>query len=198
MTEKREHRAPRIRPGDHLPDRELTSIRGETVTLPDPHALTHLQLRRFASCPICNVHLGTFVRREREIAAADVTEIVVFHSSVEAMLPHQGALPFVAVADPERSLYDEFGVTRGARSVLDPRSWTAPLKPAAWAAANRERHTRGAHNDRPDLFGFPADFLVAPEGRVLAAKYGTYANDQWSVDDVLALAARHRGTLANG
>ncbi len=30
-----------------------------------------------------------------------------------------------------------------------------------------------------------ADFLVRADGRVLAAKYGTHAYDQWSVDEPL-------------
>ncbi|WP_049876424.1 MULTISPECIES: hypothetical protein [Sorangium] len=37
-----------------------------------------------------------------------------------------------------------------------------------------------------DLLTKP-DFLVAPDGRVLASKYGEHAGDQWSVDEVLAL-----------
>lgn len=36
--------------------------------------------------------------------------------------------------------------------------------------------------------GLPADFLIAPDGRVLACTYGAHANDQWSVDDLLLLA----------
>ncbi len=35
------------------------------------------------------------------------------------------------------------------------------------------------------MLGLPADFLIDPDGRVLAAHYGTHANDQWSVDDLL-------------
>jgi hypothetical protein len=37
-------------------------------------------------------------------------------------------------------------------------------------------------------FGLPADFLVGPDGIVRAVKYGVHADDQWSVDEVLALA----------
>jgi hypothetical protein len=33
-------------------------------------------------------------------------------------------------------------------------------------------------------------FLIEPGGRVIAAKYGRHAGDQWSVDEVLALAER--------
>jgi hypothetical protein len=36
--------------------------------------------------------------------------------------------------------------------------------------------------------GLPADFLIAPSGRINAVKYGTDANDQWSVDELLTLA----------
>ena len=37
-------------------------------------------------------------------------------------------------------------------------------------------------------FGLPADFLIAPSGQIKAVKYGTHAYDQWSVDELIALA----------
>jgi hypothetical protein len=36
--------------------------------------------------------------------------------------------------------------------------------------------------------GLPADFLIGSDGVILAAKYGAYVDDHWSVDDLLALA----------
>jgi hypothetical protein len=36
--------------------------------------------------------------------------------------------------------------------------------------------------------GLPADFLIGSDGAVLAAKYGAYVDDHWSVDDLLAHA----------
>jgi AraC-like DNA-binding protein len=39
--------------------------------------------------------------------------------------------------------------------------------------------------------GLPADFLIGTDGRVLALKYGTDAYDQWSVDELLAIARKH-------
>jgi len=36
--------------------------------------------------------------------------------------------------------------------------------------------------------GLPADFLIAPSGRINAVKYGGNAYDQWSVDELLNLA----------
>jgi hypothetical protein len=41
--------------------------------------------------------------------------------------------------------------------------------------------------------GLPADFLVSSGGQLVASHYGTHASDQWSVDEVLALARKHGG-----
>ncbi len=43
-------------------------------------------------------------------------------------------------------------------------------------------------NPHGGRLGLPADFLIAPDGSVLACKYGSHAYDQWSVDDILALS----------
>jgi len=42
--------------------------------------------------------------------------------------------------------------------------------------------------------GLPADFLIGSGGRVLAAKYGKYVDDHWSVDELLDLAKNARHT----
>jgi hypothetical protein len=45
-------------------------------------------------------------------------------------------------------------------------------------------------------YGLPADFLVAPDGLIVACKYGEHAYDQWSVDELLALVHSHpRGAV---
>jgi hypothetical protein len=36
--------------------------------------------------------------------------------------------------------------------------------------------------------GLPADFLIGSDGVILAARYGAYVDDHWSVDELLALA----------
>ena len=36
--------------------------------------------------------------------------------------------------------------------------------------------------------GRPADFLIAPNGKIVASHYGRHAFDQWSVDELLRLA----------
>jgi hypothetical protein len=53
-----------------VPQRDLVAFTGATVPVPDPELLVHLQFRRFAGCPVCNLHLRTVVTRHDEIRAA--------------------------------------------------------------------------------------------------------------------------------
>ncbi|WP_077099461.1 peroxiredoxin-like family protein [Mycobacterium terramassiliense] len=159
--------------------REVLSVCGEAVAIPDPKRRVHLQFRRFAGCPICNVHLQSIVRRHDEIAGAGVREVVVFHSTDEELRRYVGELPFAVIGDPDKALYAEFGVGTSPRSVLHPRALAAAIR-GGMGTVNM--HPTGGH------LGLPADFLIGPDGRVLACKRGRHANDQWTVDEVLAYA----------
>lgn len=189
-----------LEPGSVVPVRRLTALWGPVLPVPDPQRLLHLQFRRFAGCPVCHLHLRSVVRRHAEIEAAGIREIVLFHSPAEELRPHTADFPFAVVADPEQRLYREFGVESSPRSLLDPRAWG----PVLWAiarsavAVTRGRERLPAPRPRGGRFGLPADLLIGPDGRVVAAKYGEHVYDQWSVDELLELAARYPVGAANG
>lgn len=181
-----------IEPGSRVKEHDLTAVSGERVAVPDPGRLVHLQFRRFAGCPVCNLHLRSVVRRHQEIENAGVREVVVFHSPAEELLRHTADLPFAVVADPARRLYAEFGVERAPRALLDPRAWGPIVRAVVtgtWKVARRREHLPST-SPLGGRLGLPADFLIAPDGHVLAAKYGEHAYDQWPVDELLDLASR--------
>jgi hypothetical protein len=130
------------------------------------------------------------VRRHDEIRAAGVREIVVFHSKPHELRPLVQDYPFAVVADPDKRLYAEFGVESGRRALLDPRTWTAIARtvPRDLLDSLRTRRPPSWSRARGGRLGLPADFLIAPDGRITACRYGTHADDQWSVDEVVALA----------
>jgi peroxiredoxin len=161
----------------------LTTIDGTDVAVPSRDAIVHLQFRRFAGCPICNLHVRDVAHRHQEIADAGIVEVAVFHSAAEELRRYQADLPFAVVADPDRKLYKEFGVESSIRSVLHPRAWRAAARGMRWTDA------RGAAGIGEGHLGKPADFLIAADGTVRACKYGAHADDQWSVDEILELAA---------
>jgi peroxiredoxin len=174
--------AGRARTGDVFPPRELATLASGQVHVPDAGFLVHLQLRRYAGCPICSLHLRSFAQRHDEIVAAGVREIAVFHSSSSELRKVHTELPFAVVPDPDRRLYAELGVGTSPRAVLDPRAWAAAAR-AVVARASADP-TAGMSDGS---FGLPGDFLIASDGRILSAKHGVHADDQWSVDELLAL-----------
>ena len=177
--------------GSIVAPRELVSVSGDAVPIPDPDRLVHLQFRRFAGCPICNVHLQSIVRRHDEIANAGIREVVVFHSTDEELRRYVDDLPFAVVGDPAKALYSEFGVGSSPRAVLDPRAVAPTLVSLVRQGIGGTRGQKPLTNLHPSggRLGLPADFLIGSDGRVIACKHGTHADDQWSVDEVLAHAS---------
>ncbi|NEW41322.1 AhpC/TSA family protein [Nocardia cyriacigeorgica] len=170
--------------------RDLVTITGAPVPIPDPDCLIHLQFRRFAGCPVCSLHLRSIVTRLDDIVAANIREIVVFHSSAEELRTYAADLPLAVIADPERRLYREFGVESTPRALLDPRAWPTIVRAVAREVRSSRRpgHIAPPKNPEGGRLGLPADFLITPDGRVVASKHGEHADDQWSVDELLALA----------
>jgi peroxiredoxin len=123
----------RVNVEDVLNLHDLVTIHGDPVEIPGPQRLVHLQFRRYAGCPVCNLHLRSISRRHEEILSAGILEVVVFHSSAQTMLEFQGELPFAAIADPEKQLYSQFGVEKMSPMV----ALTTALSPRSWLAAGR-------------------------------------------------------------
>ena len=121
------------------------------------------------------------MRRADDIRAAGVREVVFFHSSNEDILRYDGEVPFDLVADPDKTYYKEFGVES---------SWRSFSLRGLWAGLRGMVRGKAGGKATGGRLGLPADFLIAPSGQILAAKYGKHAYDQWSAEELLALAAR--------
>ena len=169
----------KFKPGDMLPTTVMEAVTGEAIGLPDPKRLVHLQFRRFVDCPICNTHIADLRRRAREIETAGIKEVIVFHSSAKSIRSYQKEVPFVLVGDPKKILYKEFGVETSL-GFMSLKALTAAIRGMVHG------HFGLQFSDGP--LGLPADFLIAPSGQIKAVKYGTHAYDQWSVNELLALA----------
>jgi len=169
--------------GDKLAPLTLTNLDGETVQIPDPNQRVHLQFRRHAGCPICNTHLHSVTQRLDEIKTAGIREVVFFHSTAQLLRDYQEALPYDVIPDPDRTVYREFGVEKSWKAILNPKVLSSVAKGFAQQSG---KGTIGTATE--SHLGLPADFLIDTDGTVLAAKYGEHGADQWSVDELLALA----------
>ena len=180
----------KIQIGKVVNKRTLNTIDSEEVQIPDAREIIHLQFRRFAGCPFCSVHLHSMARRHDEILAAGIRVVVVFRSTAAALRQHHAGTPFAIIADPEDTLYTEFGVGSGLSAVLNPRVLLAAIP----KVIRMFPRLPGIPPRGKGVFGLPADFLIAPDGRVIACKYGTHADDQWSVEQLLTLAGKQWST----
>ncbi len=175
----------KIKAGDFIVQHKLETISASRIEIPAAQQVTHIQFRRFASCPICNLHIDTFIKRHLDLVETGVQEVVVFHSTQDEMLKYGSDVPFAMIADPGKNLYKSFGVESSILSIINPVAW-AP------AVTGLIKFKQLPYEKGQSFFGLPADFLIAKTGEVLAVKYGKHADDHWEVDEVI----RHARQLA--
>ena len=82
-TEPADAPSRRLVAGDVVAPFALTTLSHGVLALPGP-GFVHLQFRRFAGCPVCNLHLQSFVRGLPALQAAGVTTV----ASILAMAAH--------------------------------------------------------------------------------------------------------------
>ena len=169
----------KFKPGDRLPTTVMEAVTGEAINLPDSKRLVHLQFRRFVDCPICNTHVAELRERAPEIDAAGIKEVIVFHSSPKSIRSYQKDVPFLMVGDPRKVFYKAFGV-EASLGFMSLNALRAGIRGMA--------HGHFGLRLSGGPLGLPADFLIAPSGRIKAVKYGTDAYDQWSVDELLTFS----------
>ncbi|HSC85674.1 MAG TPA: peroxiredoxin-like family protein [Polyangiaceae bacterium] len=178
--------------GERVAPIELPTLAHGSIRVPDPqHAYVHLQFRRFAGCPVCNLHLHRFAQGHARLEAAQVRSVAFFHSSAELMRPYQGSLPFPVVPDPDRRWYRIFGVERSALAVVHRQVVWSALRGLVGAPSN-------PFAGGTDQTGLPADFMIDPDGTIAALHYGKHADDQWSLDELLELVATRAPTATTG
>lgn len=181
----------RIAVGDIFPIKQLKTVSKETINIVNADKVLHLQLRRFAGCPICDLHLQSFVKRYEDIRRADIEEVVLFHSTDEEIRQYEADLPFKVVADPRKDVYKTVGVESSVSALLDLRI----LQRMPFFFFDMMKDTMSGKRKlapfKPNggVLACPADFIIGKDGHVLAVKYGEHAYDQWSVDEMLRHAS---------
>lgn len=174
----------RLTPGTGAPEFSAESVAGRSVSLQNLRGdSVLLKFYRFAECPICNLHLRELIRRYDEVRAAGLTAVVFIHSPHETVEREQGLeLPFELIPDPDKRIFDAYGVERSTRGMFSAR-----------VARDYGRALRAGLGSRPvghhgGITGHPADFILDPGGVIRYARYGADYADTLGVDKVLELA----------
>jgi peroxiredoxin len=173
-----------VKAGSIAPTFEATTYRGDPLTLESFRgAKLWLSFYRFASCALCNYRIHELMARYEEFADAGIRIVGVMQSAPEQIAKYatKRKAPFPIIADPERNLYQQYGVTPSVLGLLKLRVFSTAFKALL----------SGIVPGIPDLplSMVPADFLIDPEGMVWSAYYGQAVSDHIPFDTVTEFAA---------
>jgi hypothetical protein len=128
--------------------------------------------------------------RHSEISAAGVHDVVLFHSTPRELFTYAGDRPLDVVDDRDKQLDKRFGVETSVRGLLDPRASASVLRAMFQHSGSQGKPTSAgtAARSKGVRLALPAEVLIDHAGTVFACNYGARAYDQWSVDELLALA----------
>lgn len=152
---------------------DLAALRGRTVLL---------KFYRFATCPVCNLHMHRFIGEYKQLENLGLTTVVLFHSPEAKLEASQTDLaPFDLVADPEKKIFRAFGVETGWRGMFSPTVMREYMQ-ALFAG-----YQPGLTTSDGGITGNPADFLIDADGTIAYAHYGTHYADSLSAGQIATL-----------
>jgi len=164
--------------GGHMVD--LAALRGRTVLL---------KFYRFATCPVCSLHMHHFIKDYRLIEAVGLTTIVLFHSPADKLANTQREdAPFDLVPDPDKDIFRAYGVETGFAGLFSP----AVMREYSRALA--AGYSPGLFTSDGGILGNPADFVIDADGRIAFAHYGKHYADSLTAAE---LADIRRGLESN-
>ena len=174
----------KLKIGNTAPFFEAEALTGKIVSLSDYKNKNFLiKFYRFATCPICNLHLRNFVRRFEDIQRQDLSVLCIFHSAISTMEKNLAAsLPFQLLADPGKKIFRSYGVESSLGGMF---SWDVMRD---YFLAMRAGFPSGMLSHEGGIKGHPADFIINKDGKIVYSHYGRNYADSMSVDEVITIA----------
>ena len=160
---------------------DLAAVRGGPVLL---------KFYRFATCPVCNLHMHRFIKDYPAVQALGLTTVVLYHSPAAKLEETNIDLPpFALVPDPEKRIFRSYGVEKGLAGMFSPtvmRDYYRALKAG---------FPPGMFTQDGGITGNPADFIIDAEGRIVFAHYGRHYADSLDAEQVVQ-AMRQQAPIA--
>ncbi len=151
----------------------LDTLRGKNV---------FLKFHRYSSCPVCNLHMGQYVKSSEDLTKAGITTVAVFHSprsSLEKSL--KAEVPFEVIADPDKQIFRLYEVEESWKGMFALKLWADYARAIAKGFLSKPFGNEGGDK------GHPADFLIDGEGVIRYAHYGKHYADSLTVSDSLRI-----------
>lgn len=179
----------RLTSGTVAPDFVLADSNGDKLRLSEMTGTpVWLAFFRYAGCPLCNLRVRDIAQRHAQLTKAGLKILAVFQSPPESIASHVGRQepPFPILADPDESVYEQYGLETSWARIATPRSTLRSLQAA------RHGFLPGL-NQEGSVARIPADFLIDADGVIHTAFYGEDISDHISFDEVEAFLAQCNG-----
>lgn len=163
----------RLKSGDKAKNFSVVDIFDRPIRLTDYQGRKLLlSFYRYASCPLCNMRVHELIVNFPRLQEMGLSMLAFFQSQVESIREYVGKqdAPFPIVADPERLVYQEYGVEA---------SWMGFLKGGfrimTLVDGLKQGFLPGKMEGKTNLV--PADFLIGPDLYISKAYYGEDIGD---------------------
>lgn len=167
-----------------IPAKNFKAIdhKGETVSLSDFEGKTiWLAFFRYASCPLCNLHIREIQKRYDEIVEKGIVFLPVFQSPAEDVSKHitkdQG-LPFKVLCDPNQELYDAYDVKSSVTGFFNLEVFTKLF------SAMSKGFFPGKISGK--IARLPSDFLINKDHQIIYRFDAKHIGQHADIDEVLA------------
>ncbi len=134
--------------------------------------------------PLSRQALADLQERFADFDVEGITVVAVTRSDLDVardFVPRNHMI-YPLLSDPNGEIYERFGVTSGG--------WKAAVKALSPRSVRKSVATLSMGVGRPERGSsqVPAEFVVAPGGAIVYARYGTALSDVLQVDDLLGAA----------
>jgi peroxiredoxin len=157
------------------------SLSGKTVSLEDYKNKNLLvKFYRFATCPVCNLHLRNFVKQYDELKKEGLEVVIIYHSPkwrMEKNFPQD--IPFELLSDPGKNIFRKYGVESSLAGMF---SWRLMRD---YMLALKAGYPTGMLSHDGGVMGHPADFIINKQGKIVFAHYGKNYADSLSIKQVI-------------
>ncbi len=152
----------------------------------DPIALADFSGRRVmlsffrdAACPFCHFRIYELSNHYKKWLDQGLEVVAVFSSTAEEVKAHvaRHPRPFRMIADPDLTLYNQYGVEHSSMALLKALCFKLPRIIRGIVGGGRPR-------PNPHVKLVPADFLIEMDGRVLDVWYGRNTSDHIPLERV--------------
>lgn len=170
----------RLKKGEFAKDFNMTDIFGNRITLKDYSGKKlMLSFYRYASCPLCNLRVHQLIQYYPKFHEKGLEMLAFFQSPRGSILRYVGKRdsPFPIIADPNREVYDLYGVESSLKGYLKGLTRTS-----AFSEARKLGFKGGRTEGKKTLI--PADFLIGPNLKIEVTYYGKDIGDHLPIEDI--------------